>query len=81
MYFKISTWDSDINTYGWARAEVFGALINSVFLLALCLSIFENAIARLITPETIHNPRKILYVGIAGLGCNVIGLLFLGNFL
>lgn len=35
-------------SYGWQRAEVLGALINSVFLLALCFSIGMEAIARLI---------------------------------
>ena len=34
------------NTYGWARAEVVGALINSVFLFALCFSITVEAIQR-----------------------------------
>ena len=39
------------NTYGWARAEVVGALINSVFLLALCFSITVEAIQRfLVSP-------------------------------
>lgn len=35
-------------SYGWQRAEVLGALINSVFLLALCFSIGMEAIARLV---------------------------------
>ena len=34
------------NTYGWARAEVVGALVNSVFLFALCFSISVEAIQR-----------------------------------
>lgn len=34
------------NTYGWARAEVVGALINSVFLCALCFSITVEAAQR-----------------------------------
>jgi divalent metal cation (Fe/Co/Zn/Cd) transporter len=33
-------------SFGWQRAEVLGALINSVFLLALCFSIGLEAIAR-----------------------------------
>ncbi|KAA8898901.1 hypothetical protein FN846DRAFT_909852 [Sphaerosporella brunnea] len=33
-------------TYGWQRAEVLGALVNGVFLLALCLSIFLEAIPK-----------------------------------
>ena len=38
--------DSKHNTYGWARAEVLGALANAVFLLALCFSIIVSAIQR-----------------------------------
>ena len=34
------------NTYGWARAEVVGALINAVFLFALCFTISVDAIQR-----------------------------------
>lgn len=33
-------------SYGWQRAEVLGALINGVFLLALCFSIGLEAIER-----------------------------------
>lgn len=33
-------------SYGWHRAEILAALINGVFLLALCLSIFLEAIER-----------------------------------
>jgi zinc transporter 1 len=33
-------------TYGWHRAEILAALVNGVFLLALCFSIFLEAIGR-----------------------------------
>jgi len=33
-------------SYGWHRAEILAALVNGVFLLALCLSIFLEAIER-----------------------------------
>ena len=36
-------------SYGWQRAEVLGALINGVFLLALCFSIGLEAVNRLVT--------------------------------
>ncbi|XP_076311994.1 proton-coupled zinc antiporter SLC30A1-like isoform X2 [Tachypleus tridentatus] len=62
------------NTFGWARAEVLGALVNSIFLMALCFSIFVEALKRFFEPEEIHNPVLILYVGGAGLLVNVIGL-------
>lgn len=61
-------------TYGWKRAEILGALINAVFLLALCFSILIEAIQRLITPSIITNPKLILYVGTAGLISNIVGL-------
>ena len=38
-------------SYGWQRAEILGALINGVFLLALCLSIFLEAIQRFFEPQ------------------------------
>ncbi|CAI4048783.1 Zn(2+) transporter ZRC1 SKDI_13G3740 [Saccharomyces kudriavzevii IFO 1802] len=61
-------------TYGWKRAEILGALINAVFLIALCFSIMIEALQRLIEPQEIQNPRLVLYVGIAGLISNILGL-------
>lgn len=61
-------------TYGWQRAEILGALVNGVFLLALCLSIFLEAIQRLVSPEVITNPKLILIVGSCGLASNIVGL-------
>lgn len=61
-------------TYGWQRAEILGALINAVFLLALCMTIFIEAIQRFISPEIITNPKLILGVGCAGLLSNFAGL-------
>jgi len=62
------------NTFGWARAEVLGALVNSVFLVALCFSIFVESLKRFYEVEPINNPELILYVGSIGLVINVIGL-------
>lgn len=62
------------NTFGWARAEVLGALVNAVFLIALCVSIFVEALKRLYSVDEILNPKLILYVGASGLLINVIGL-------
>src|SRR5271163_4061916 len=61
-------------SYGWQRAEILGALINGVFLIALCLSIFLEAIQRFVTPQTVSNPRLVLIVGCFGLLSNVLGL-------
>ncbi|GME77456.1 unnamed protein product [Ambrosiozyma monospora] len=61
-------------TYGWQRAEILGALINAVFLLALCFSIFIEAIQRFIMPQEITNAKLILFVGSCGLISNFVGL-------
>uniref|UniRef100_A0A8D8LKA6 Zinc/cadmium resistance protein n=1 Tax=Cacopsylla melanoneura TaxID=428564 RepID=A0A8D8LKA6_9HEMI len=63
------------NTFGWARAEVLGALVNAVFLVALCFSITVEACKRFIEVEPIHDPKLIVVVGALGLLVNVIGLL------
>eukprot|EP00111_Clytia_hemisphaerica_P001909 TCONS_00005367-protein len=68
------------NTFGWARAEVLGALVNSVFLVALCFSILVEAFKRLVEPEGLNDPDLILIVGGTGLLINVIGMfLFHGH--
>lgn len=62
-------------TYGWKRAEILGALINAVFLIALCVSILIEAIQRFVEPQTITNPKLVLVVGCLGLCSNFVGLL------
>ncbi|GAA5987360.1 hypothetical protein JCM11641_006943 [Rhodosporidiobolus odoratus] len=61
-------------SYGWQRAEVLGALINGVFLLALCFSIAMEALARFINYTEVTQPKLIVAVGTAGLLSNIIGL-------
>ncbi|KAI9840561.1 MAG: hypothetical protein M1837_001541 [Sclerophora amabilis] len=65
-------------TYGWQRAETLGALVNGVFLVALCLSIFLEAIQRFVEPQTVSNPKLVLIIGCLGLLSNILGL-FLFN--
>jgi len=77
--FKMSPKNWSKNTYGWARAEVVGALINSVFLFALCFSISVEAIKRFLVVEKIENPVLILAVGAAGLAINLAGMLLFGD--
>ncbi|CUM63626.1 uncharacterized protein PRCAT00001208001 [Priceomyces carsonii] len=61
-------------TYGWQRAEILGALMNAVFLLALCFTILIEAIQRFFEVQEISQPKLILVVGCAGLVSNFIGL-------
>lgn len=65
------------NTFGWARAEVLGALVNAVFLVALCFSITIEACKRFIEEEHIHEPKLLVVVGVIGLFVNFIGLVLL----
>ncbi|XP_005082494.1 zinc transporter 10 isoform X1 [Mesocricetus auratus] len=62
-------------TYGYARAEVVGALSNAVFLTALCFTIFVEAVLRLARPERIDDAELVLIVGTLGLAVNIVGLL------
>ncbi|KAJ4400189.1 Zinc resistance conferring protein [Didymella pomorum] len=61
-------------TYGWQRAETLGALVNGVFLVALCLSIFLEAIQRFVEPQEVSQPKLVLIVGSLGLASNIVGL-------
>lgn len=51
-----------------------GALVNGVFLVALCLTIFLEAIQRFVEPQIVTNPRLVLIVGCLGLASNILGL-------
>lgn len=42
--------------------------------MALCLSIFLEAISRFVEPQSVSNPKLVLGVGIAGLLSNLLGL-------
>ncbi|KAG0249663.1 hypothetical protein BG011_009041 [Mortierella polycephala] len=66
-------WEPTLS-YGWQRAELLGALYNGIFLLALCFSIFLDAIERFFKPEDIEEPKLVLIVGSIGLACNLLGL-------
>jgi len=68
------------NTYGYQRAELLGALANSVFLLALCFTIVLDAIKRLVEPAPIKHPGVVLAVGLVGLVLNGGGLLIFMDF-
>ncbi|KAF3391293.1 Zinc/cadmium resistance protein [Penicillium rolfsii] len=66
--------NSEMYTYGWQRAETLGALVNGVFLVALCMSIFLEAIQRLVEPQEVQNPKLVCIVGCFGLLSNILGL-------
>ncbi|KAH7698874.1 cation efflux family protein, partial [Aphelenchoides avenae] len=58
-------------------AELLGALVNGVFLLALCFSILLESIVRIIRPnadQELNKPVPVLVVGVIGLIVNLIGV-------
>ena len=61
-------------TFGYVRSEVLGALVNAVFLVALCFSIFVESMKRLVITEEVENPVLVLIVGSIGLVVNIVGL-------
>ena len=62
----------------WIRAEVLGALVNAVFLLALCVIIILEAIQKIIQPESVEQPKVVAIVGGIGLLMNLLGLVIFG---
>ena len=74
-------------SYGMARMEVVGSLVNGVFLLAVCLQILLEALQRLIminsdneaTVEEGQGSELMLIVGGVGLGINILGLIMFSH--
>ncbi|MBX3116669.1 MAG: cation transporter [Cryobacterium sp.] len=65
-------------TFGFQRAEVFGALINGGILLAVAISVGVQAVFRLLQPEGVHVlSLPMLVVGIIGLIANIAAALIL----
>lgn len=78
--FAEKTHATNKNTFGWIRAEVMGALVNAVFLTALCFTIVLEAIERFTEPHEIERTHVVIGVGAAGLLVNLLGLcLFHGH--
>ncbi|CAL1585587.1 unnamed protein product [Knipowitschia caucasica] len=78
--FAEKTQSTSKNTFGWIRAEVMGALVNAVFLTALCFTIVLEAVERFTEPHEIEGPLVVVGVGAAGLLVNLLGLcLFRGH--
>ncbi|NP_001080773.1 solute carrier family 30 member 1 L homeolog [Xenopus laevis] len=72
--FAQKTRSTDKNTFGWIRAGVMGALVNAVFLTALCFTIVLEAVERFTEPQAIEQPLVVMGVGAGGLLINLIGL-------
>jgi cation diffusion facilitator family transporter len=83
----------DEMTYGWARTELIGGLINGCALLSLCIYIVLEAIPRYISAASddgsncsdpshlsVSNDKMFVYVAAGGLAVNTIGtIMFAGK--
>jgi cobalt-zinc-cadmium efflux system protein len=66
------------HSYGFARAEVIAALVNSLLMLAVVIGIVVEAIARLQTPRAIPGMVVMAIAGI-GLAVNLLALFILSR--
>ncbi len=65
----------DRQTYGYQRAEVFGALINAIILVVLCAVIAVEAVRRLLDPvDTEVQGLPMMVVALIGLVANGVSL-------
>ncbi|WP_404442200.1 cation diffusion facilitator family transporter [Microbacterium marinum] len=68
----------DRHTYGYQRAEVLGALVNAVILVALCVWIAVEAFRRLLEPDAAEvQGLPMLVVAFVGLCANGVSLYLL----
>ncbi|TFD77688.1 cation diffusion facilitator family transporter [Cryobacterium fucosi] len=69
---------TDRQTFGYQRAEVFGALINGLILVAVAISVVVGAVTRLVGASPVEvQAMPMLVVAVIGLGANIAGLLLL----
>jgi cobalt-zinc-cadmium efflux system protein len=64
---------TSVNTYGFYRAEILAALVNSLVLLGVALFIFVEAWARLREPAAVH-AGPMLVVAAGGLVVTLVGV-------
>lgn len=62
-------------SFGYIRAETIGGLCNSIFMYAIALTIFLNAIELFVDPHEIEHSLVFLITGIIGLIINLFGII------
>ncbi|MDN4614866.1 cation diffusion facilitator family transporter [Leifsonia sp. F6_8S_P_1B] len=68
---------TDRQTFGFRRAEVFGALINGLILVAVAVGVAIGAVSRLMSGEAEVHSLPMLVVAVIGLLANLVALLVL----
>ncbi|WP_043648632.1 cation diffusion facilitator family transporter [Chitinilyticum litopenaei] len=62
---------NEANSYGYGRAEVLGALINSIAMIALVVWIGVEAVQRLLNPQPV-NGGGVMIIAVIGLVVNIL---------
>jgi cobalt-zinc-cadmium efflux system protein len=63
-------------TFGYKRATIIAAFINSLFLIIISVFLFKEAYIKLISPQPI-NGGIVVWIGLVGLIANIIGVIIL----
>ncbi|MGX1586286.1 cation diffusion facilitator family transporter [Microbacterium sp. PF5] len=70
----------DRRTFGYQRAEVFGALVNAVILIALATVVAVQGVERLLNPNTVEVAGGLmLVVAVVGLVANAVSMWLLSR--
>lgn len=71
---------NDRRTFGYQRAEVFGALVNAVILIALSIWVAVEGVQRLLTPSDVEVAGgMMLVVAVVGLLANAVAMWLLSS--
>lgn len=74
---KLSNKDANnLRTFGYKRAQIISAFINSFILLFICAYLFYEAYHRIINPEVVDG-KLLVFVAIFGLLANLISVILL----
>jgi len=65
-------------SYGYGRAEIIGAFVNALTMLAVVIWIFVEAVTRVLKPEPVAGPW-VMGIAAVGLGVNLIVLFVLSR--
>uniref|UniRef100_A0A8R1HVF2 Cation efflux protein transmembrane domain-containing protein n=1 Tax=Caenorhabditis japonica TaxID=281687 RepID=A0A8R1HVF2_CAEJA len=71
---KIATRPSTRHGYGWVRAETLGGFFNGIFMITVCLLVFQEGVGRVINVHMITHPLQVLVIGFIGLLINLFGM-------
>jgi cobalt-zinc-cadmium efflux system protein len=77
LAIKIAQKDKDASrTFGYKRATILAALLNSSVLMVISFYLFKEAYDRFINPQTI-NGGLVIWVALVGLFANIVGVMLL----